>query len=697
LAESHVAALYPVNWLLYSLMNLPAAYRLAMWLHYVLLASTTYAYARFLRLSPHAAALASIGFTFCGFQAIHSSHEPFYHALPYLPLALLVAEWYLASGCFLGLILLACTWGVQLTLGHFQLQLWTGCLVLLLGAWRAATDRRPWTRIVALGLALAWGAAIAAVQLRLTWELARFLGFTHRSFADLAFFGFPPAHWPELAIPGFLRGIQGGPEGLYWFSQGSTGYEACFYIGTLPLILALLALGGGRERGLTPWLIISVAAVVLAMLPRAWPTAFELLTRLPGVGWFRAAGRYLVLASLGLCLAAGSGMDRAGPGRSESIRFRLTLAWVFAIAAAGWALYWAAGPGYRAALWGHRLAVSVALAAVSWGVATALLVAYRRGRIGAWVLVMATAAELGGLYYTSTTDWGWAVKLPAQSPILARLAQEPMVGRVAGLVDNLPIRADAAPIFPYTGFAPLPPHPILELAKNRVVAFTPAGLAWLRRYGVTHAIWDGPVDEREVKTLLEVADPALDRVVYKPPGAPAHPRWKLVRYPDPFPSVRGAIRVKVADPDRLLIAGISFDSDPQAVWYNASDPLATTAGPRATSARISSWDGRTAVVEHDATCDLVVSRTHYPGWFATVDDGPQQQVARAEAGIQAVRLAGRGTSRVSFSYRPTGLSAAVALSLTAIAGAAIGLAVELVRHIRSRRAVREEKTRLVAP
>ena len=91
LAESHVAAFYPPNWLIYSIAGISTAYRMAMWLHYLFLAAATYAYARFLRISPHGAAIAALAFTFCGFQAIHSTHEPFYHAMPYLTLAVLVA------------------------------------------------------------------------------------------------------------------------------------------------------------------------------------------------------------------------------------------------------------------------------------------------------------------------------------------------------------------------------------------------------------------------------------------------------------------------------------------------------------------------------------------------------------------------------------------------------------------------------
>ena len=42
-AESHMAAFYPPNWLLYRVLPVSSAYRLSMWLHYVALAAVTYA------------------------------------------------------------------------------------------------------------------------------------------------------------------------------------------------------------------------------------------------------------------------------------------------------------------------------------------------------------------------------------------------------------------------------------------------------------------------------------------------------------------------------------------------------------------------------------------------------------------------------------------------------------------------------
>src|SRR5580692_9712604 len=57
IAESHVAAFYPPNLVLYRVFDVSTAYRLSMWLHYVALVATTYLYARCLGLSTWGSAL----------------------------------------------------------------------------------------------------------------------------------------------------------------------------------------------------------------------------------------------------------------------------------------------------------------------------------------------------------------------------------------------------------------------------------------------------------------------------------------------------------------------------------------------------------------------------------------------------------------------------------------------------------------
>ena len=194
--------------------------------------------------------LTSLAFTLCGFQAIHSSHEPFYLLMPYLPLALMIAERFMSSGRIFWLPLLALSLGLQWTLGHFQLQTWTGGFVVLAtGVWRAAFDHKSWRRAVGLLVATGWGVAIAAVQLGLSWELAQFVAQTNRKRSELLYYSFPPAHWFELVLPRPLRELRLGAEDPYWDGQQTTGFEAALYVGTLPLIFAVIgAVGKPRSR-----------------------------------------------------------------------------------------------------------------------------------------------------------------------------------------------------------------------------------------------------------------------------------------------------------------------------------------------------------------------------------------------------------------------------------------------------------------
>ena len=147
----------PPTGLFYRLLHTGTAYRLALWLHMIALAATSFAYARALGIGPPGSALAAASFALCGFQAIHDVHEPFYCVLPYLPLCLLMADRYATTGRLAWLAGLALAWGIQLTLGHFQIQMWTAGLVMMTGVCRVLTgsgDERsppPVGRIIGSG------------------------------------------------------------------------------------------------------------------------------------------------------------------------------------------------------------------------------------------------------------------------------------------------------------------------------------------------------------------------------------------------------------------------------------------------------------------------------------------------------------------------------------------------------------------
>jgi hypothetical protein len=668
-AESHAAAFYPPNWALYSALSTPAAYRLSMWLHYVLAAAATYAYARALGAGGWGAAISAVSFSLCGFQAVHAGHEPFYHVVAYLPLCLLLADRYATSGRLLWLALLAMAWGAQLTLGHFQIQMWTAGLVLLTGAWRVVKERRPRVRVLGLLLALAWGGAIAAAQLALTWELIGVASFD-RSFSQLMLYSFPPAHWSQPALPGLflIREVAGDP---YWSSQFSAAGEVTFYVGTIPLILAAVGLvGDGRGRGMLGlWAVIAAAGFALASMARWWNDGYWLLVQLPGFGWFRAPARYTLLSSLGLALLAARGLDRSIP----AVRFRLglALAMAFGLAAAAWSAWWmATRPDLRASLGASTLPLRFGSAAVAWAVALVAIAAWRRGWMPPWGLVALTAVELGALYYCGAVRWGLSVPFPEDSPIVQRLKDEPGVGLVAGRLFNLPVRAGLTTAYPYFGIVPPPPNYLVEVAKDPAKMTARETRRWLARFGVTHGVWEDTDNVRIAKTLALEEDPALDRL-FQDPSGPRRRRWKLVRYVGALPPVWVAVRVhEEATWGGLYMRFNATEADDDA-WYVRGEGPPPSTSPRARSARLASWDGRTAVVEHDGACDLVVRRTHYPGWMASVDDGPERPVLKVNLGLQAVRLDGSGTSRVQFRYRPTRLRPAAMLSCVAVAAAVL--------------------------
>jgi hypothetical protein len=656
-AESHVAAFYPPNLVLYRLLDVPTAYRLSMWLHYLALVATTYFYARCLGIAPWGGAMAAVAFTLCGFQAIHSSHEPFYCLMPYLPLALGLSERFLATGRLGWLAALPITLGLQWTLGHFQIQTWTGGLVILTGLWRLAFDRRPLWRALAIILAVGWGAAIAAIQLGPTWQFSEMVKQTQRPVDELLFYSLPPSHWFEPALPRLVRELRLGPEDPYWFSQQTTGYEAVLYVGTIPLILAFIGgLARPAGRATMPWLILIPVSFGIATMPRWWPQGYLYLLKLPGLGYFRVPARYALLTSLGIAILAGEGFDRT----VSSVRFRLGLAAVllFAGCALVAATSWTMRPvvNLRATF---GVADGFLWAALAWSAALTIVLAWRSNRLDSAAVLIAAAVELGVLYYAGTTEWGWSIAIPGQSPVLVELAHKPEVGLIGGELDNLPVRASLATAFPYLGFAHTYPDKILVVAQERIFrSGSPAApdptdtvtlRRWFRRCRVTHLVDSRGTAAGLGKDVVRRRDPALDRIIYHPAGEPASRTWAIVELDEPFPEARVASRARTIDDRVALINRLTRSDDQDIAWFLAEDRV--PARPDARSARLVAWDGSTATVEHDGPCDLILARSFDPGWTARIDEGPRRPVLPVDGGFQAVRLDGTGTHRVKLEYR----------------------------------------------
>jgi hypothetical protein len=701
-AESHVAAFYPPNRILYRLLDAPRAFRLSQWLHYVALAASTYVYALELGITPWGCTTAAIGFSLCGFQAIHAAHEPFYTLMPYMPLCLLLGDRFMMTGQLRWLALMALAWGAQLTIGHFQIQMWTAGLVMVIAAWRVLRCGLPAARYLALAGSLGWGVAIAWVQLGLTWELTRITGF-FRPPDLLINYNFPLTHWAQWALPGLYLEHGHQSDGIiYWGGHGTTSGEACAYVGITALILSCVGIFAlRRDSVLAPWRWIAPLAFVLATMPRWWPEGYRLFLMLPGVGWFRAPARYTLLTSLGLTLLAGRGLDRSISTR----RFLggLSLALAIGVGSWVWSIALARDPLFQNALGSDTFFLRFGSAAFFWCLSLSAVITWRWGSVGTWAPLTILTIELGGLFYLSPIPWGWSASLPQASPMLKRLAQEPGVGLVAGRLQNLPILAGQATAYPLLGITPPPPNYLLESALTAPGNLTERNYRWQRRFGVTHGVWSESDDTSGTELLTKLIDVALKRGLVGTGPMGGETAWKLVRYPEPFPAAWIALRAFEVGSWQVLFATLSAEDRGGEAWFlHGEGPPETRSqhsltdflskklsaigldielGNPAKTAQIKAWGEHTFVVEHDGTCYIILRRTHYPGWFYQINGGPEQPVLKVNGGLQCVPLTKAGTSHVEMSYRPPGLRHCTAISLCSTAAAFIVLIVGLVRGL----------------
>jgi hypothetical protein len=249
------------------------------------------------------------------------------------------------------------------------------------------------------------------------------------------------------------------------------------------------------------------------------------------------------------------------------------------------------------------------------------------------------------------------------------------------VLENLPVRAGLTTASPYVGFTLPPPHPLLaEAYVPRAIGSAQAKTV-LRRLGVTHMVWDGPAGlASNDRVLYAGADAALDEVAYSPAGTSRRRVWTIIELPSPLPQALATGHWLLSRDRRQLFNELLEPKSLDAACYLESEAPQEPRTAHAHSAEVRRWTGRTAEVEHDGACDLVIARTFYPGWTARIDDGPARPVFNVNGGLQAVRVDRAGTTRVAFSYRPTGFIASIVLSISSLLAVVIVMSADVLRR-----------------
>jgi hypothetical protein len=313
LANPQAGVLYPVHWVLAGL-PAPSLASASLALHYCVAVGSTYLLARLGLGHKRLPALgAGLAFGVSGLLGAQAEHFNQVEVLSWLPLQALALEmgairrsgpvgrrrlWLLAG---IGLS------AAQLLSGHSQAAYIAHATLAAYGAVRVLSEpgtlRARGTRwagtLLFVGLSAAGGAALAAVQLLPTLELAglsvRAGGLPYRQAAS---FSFSPRSWLLGLLPHYGSET---PFSEYIAYFGVTG-------------LALAAIGAWRAARGRRWGAGLVALGMLLALGGYNPLYYVLYRLVPGMDLFRAPARWLVMAVLGASLLVAEGLEVLGAG-----------------------------------------------------------------------------------------------------------------------------------------------------------------------------------------------------------------------------------------------------------------------------------------------------------------------------------------------------------------------------------------------
>ncbi|UCC67002.1 MAG: YfhO family protein [Armatimonadota bacterium] len=325
-AEGQIAAFYPPSLLISWLLPSPAAINWLIISHLILAAVSMYLLARALGLSPFAAWLSALTFSFSGYLFAHLHHVSLICASAWLPLVILFIDRACRGPLLPNAPLAALTYAAAALCGHPQTLFLISLTAIFWIAWRLIQSRRAAApgalprAAATLAITFALGLGLAAVQLLLTADLSA--AAPHGQRGDLTYitsFSLLPKHLLGLLAPNW----QGTPafntyrgEPYYW--------EYVLYLGLAPLTLALI---GGATRRARTLALFALAALLLALAQRN--PAYHFLRFLPGFADFRVPARFIFLFTFAAALLAGRGWDTIARLRSLAGPHRLLLCGIF--------------------------------------------------------------------------------------------------------------------------------------------------------------------------------------------------------------------------------------------------------------------------------------------------------------------------------------------------------------------------------
>ncbi len=307
-ADGSVGTLFPLNWVL---ILWPSALMLIPFGRMVLAAVGMYLLVRTLGFGPLGAVVAGLVFALNGFAVAHFSHIDLANGTAMLPYVLVAAEMSIRAKRWpnAGLWLLAA--GIAYGLAWLSLHPMAPLMILLVYV--------PWVIYRGLGergrRGVGWVAAALVVPVVLAIGLSsaqivpmlELAASSPRQTAGLRFnssYSLPPHDLIGFIWPTFFHSANGGVQWGLW------NLETLTYIGTLPFVLALVAVTAWpRRRHVAFFAVLGLLALWTALGQYAPIGPQPWLYALPGFSVLRAPARFFFIVSFAGAYLAALGVD----------------------------------------------------------------------------------------------------------------------------------------------------------------------------------------------------------------------------------------------------------------------------------------------------------------------------------------------------------------------------------------------------
>lgn len=677
LAEGQSAVLYPPHWLLLGLLPFPFSYHSVFLTHFFMAGVFTYLLARKCRLGVAGATLAALVFMFGSSYAGLFYGVMSLRTLVWFPLSLYFVERLVEKHNKWVVVGLAASWAMSFLGGYPQMAFYSFLASGLHFFLRLAEPRRrskgeavkEYLAAVTLGLGL------AACQLVPTLELARY---SSRAGASLEFAlqkSFNPLNVLTLFWPGFRHFL---------------GFD--FYLGVVPLSLAVLAVVKTKDRNSRLFLFMGILFVLLA-LGRHNPL-YVLMIQITKAHFFRIPSKFIFYASFYLALLAGMGMDQLLSKASENyVYFLKTIRRLFFLAIGIYGSAFAAvrlfkEPILRFAEFyvrefiygkpGHALSLEDYLRRLPdsyqellartdllnpyflsvlfvWAVLLLILVSWKQRVFKKWPLIVAfTGITVMDLFFFSFYATGFrGNQVPAHTIRADEVAR--FLASAEGRFRTYEMVTD-----PVKGAPPWLPNSNMLFGYSSIGVYSPLAMEAYREY-----LRDlGAVDNASGAYLAskEAVKKNLPLLSY------LNVRYVIAR--ENLDSIIDLRRVLSSPEGGLLYENAGYY--PRAFWK----------GPRASEEGIE-WVTESPTrlefrlrASRDET--LVLTETYYPGWMARLDGRPVP-IHRADKVFRSVQIP-KGEHSLIFSFEPKSFMVGCWISLLALLSCLV-ISVPTIRRI----------------